>query len=358
MDNTTVEDHPDTSDDVTAVAASAPRFGLTRPQLIKGAVTAAVILGVGLSIPYIVSDRAYMGLLLDAAILSLLALGIGFIARYLGLISLGHTAFFGGAAYAVGIATTHWGWGPSEAALFGLVAGTFIALVMGVLVVRASGMGFLMLTLALSQALYQMSVQRVSRPWTGAYDGLQVTYDSDKTFLGLPVASVMDAGLFWPVVWVALVLSIFAVWAVGRSRYGRVLEGIRENEERMRFSGYNTFRPRLTAFVISGAIASLGGVLFALNASYVSPEVLGFQKAGDALIAAIVGGLGTLLGPIVGAFLYTYALSEFNAGGNLTLFTGLALILVLMFMRGGITGVISTVTKKIRSSDSREKSKK
>src|SRR5699024_4285927 len=150
-----------------------------------------VILVAGLGIPYIITDTYSMGVLVQASILSLVAVGIGFLARHLGLISLGHGAFFGTAAYAVGIATTNWGWTPTLAVGFGLIFGTVVALIMGILVVRATGFGFLMLTLALGQALYQLNLQTSFRPLTGAHDGKLLNYDSDATFLGLSHADVM-----------------------------------------------------------------------------------------------------------------------------------------------------------------------
>ncbi|MCE4268425.1 branched-chain amino acid ABC transporter permease [Rhodococcus qingshengii] len=323
-------------------------FGLDRSLVVRGTIIAGIVLAAGLAIPYVVLDTYYITMLFDGLILGMLALSIGFLARHLGLISLGHVAFFGGAAYAVGMAITHWGWAPLPAAMFGVAAGSVLALLMGLLVVRASGMGFLMLTLALGQALYQISIQRVAIPYTGAFDGLQLTYSSTATFLGFDKKDIMNAALFWPVVWVTLVLATYALWVVGRSKFGVVLEGIRENEERMRFSGFNTFRPRLIAFVLSGVVASVAGVLFALNAAYVSPEVLSFLKAGDSLTATIIGGMGTLLGPLVGGLLYVVAQAEFNTSGNLHLYTGIALILVLMFLPGGITGGIASLWNKVR----------
>lgn len=329
------------------VSAPAPSaLGLSRRIVVRGAVISAIVLAAGFSVPYIVLDSYYISMLFDGLILGMLALSIGFLARHLGLISLGHVAFFGGAAYAVGMAVTHWNWPPMTAALFGLAAGTVIALVMGLLVVRASGMGFLMLTLALGQALYQLSIQRIAIPYTGAFDGLQLNYPATETFLGFDKKEVMNAALFWPVVWTALMLATFMLWMVGRSKFGVVLEGIRENEERMRFSGFNTFRPRLAAFVLSGFVASLAGVLFALNAAYVSPETLSFLKSGDALTATIIGGMSTLVGPLLGGLLYVVAQSEFNTSGNLHLYMGVLLVLVLMFMPGGIMGGLTTLWRK------------
>lgn len=331
-------------------------IGLGRRRGLIGMSTAAATLGVGLGVPWVVLDRYYISLLFDGIVLAMLALSIGFLARHLGLISLGHTAFFGGAAYLVAMAVTHWGWSLHAAALFGFVGGTVLALLIGMLVVKFSGMGFLMLTLALGQALYQLSIQRVAIPYTGAYDGLHIAYQADATFLGLAPMELMNGAVFWRVVWSALVVVALLLWMIGRSKFGTVMEGVRENEERMRFSGFNTYWPRVVAFVVSGAVAALAGVFFALNAAYVSPELLSFLQAGDALIAAIIGGLGTLIGPILGGVLYIFAQAQFNVSGNLHLFMGITLILVLMFLPGGLTGGLSSLWRRLRRSRKKESS--
>lgn len=349
MNLTTHPSSPEELGDNPTVAEPTRSIGLHRGQVLRALIAAAVVLALGYSVPYIVLDRFYIAVLFDGLVLSILALSIAFLARHLGLISLGHVAFFGGSAYAVGIGMTRFDMPPVVAATFAVITGTLLAAGMGFLVVRATGMGFLMLTLALGQALYMASIQSWAHPWTGAYDGLQFSFGSDQTFLGMDHSTVMNGALFWPVVWTGLVLCSLMLWLVGRSRFGVVLEGIRENEERMRFSGFNTFIPRLVAFTLSGAVASLAGVFFALNAAYVSPEVLGFLKAGDSLIAAIVGGLGTLVGPIIGGFLYTIAQARFSTGGNLHLYTGMALILVLMFIPGGISGGIQDIWRRVRA---------
>jgi branched-chain amino acid transport system permease protein len=311
-------------------------------HMLTGVGIGVAILLLGLVVPYVVPSKYQMGLLLDGVLLAILALSIGFLARQLGLISLGHTAFFGAAAYATGIGIKHWGLSPLPAVIVAVLIGTVVAVIIGLLVVRATGMGFLMLTLALGQALYQFATQKVAAPWTGAYDGLQIPYTQQTRFLGLDAPSIMNAALFWPMAWSALILSAIGLWLVGRSSFGTILEGIKENEERMRFSGFDTDLPRLIAFVISGFVASIGGALFALNAGYVSPELLSFAKAGDALTAAIIGGLGIVVGPILGSILYIFGQSQFNTSGNLHLWTGLALVLVLMFLPGGIFGSLDT----------------
>jgi branched-chain amino acid transport system permease protein len=312
--------------------------GLSRRLLLRAAIVAIVVLLAGLQVPSLITSPYYLGIAADGIVLGILAIGIGFLAHRSGLISLGHTAFYGSSAYGVAIATAHWGWGPMQAALFAVVGGTLLALVIGALVIRAGGFGFLMLTLAFAQALYQLSILTSVRSVTGAFDGIGLQYSADKTFFGLDQSELGAANTFWPVAWISLVVVAFGLWTVGRSRFGTVLEAIRENEERARFSGYNTYLPRLAAFGISGACASLAGVLFALRAGFVSPDVLSFVTAGYSLIAAVVGGFTVLCGPVVGAILYIYAQGRFGDSGNLELYTGLALIGVLIFLPGGVTG--------------------
>jgi branched-chain amino acid transport system permease protein len=331
----------------TAPVERPPMSRSLRRGTLLGLGVGVAILAAGLALPYVVTDTYTMTLAVEAALLGLLALGIGFLGRHLGLISLGHTAFFGSAAYSVGIATNHWGWSPLQAVVFAITVGTVMALIMGVLVVRSTGMGFLMLTLALSQALYALCLQTSFRPFTGAHDGLLIKFDPRSRFLGLSPSETQNPGLFWVIVWVALMIAAIGFWLLGRSRFGTVLEGIRENEERMRFSGYDTFRPRLIAFVLSGVAAAVGGALFAVNAGYISPDILGFAKAGDSLIAALVGGLGSIVGPLIGTALFVWAQSKLNVGGNLHLFTGVALILVLVFLKGGITGTVLRAWKRL-----------
>jgi branched-chain amino acid transport system permease protein len=334
--------------DVTTPTEPAPPARRRPRATLLGAGLIIAVLLVGLAVPYVVTDTYTMGLFLEAALLGLPALGIGFLARHLGLVSLGHSAFFGSAAYAVGIAVNRWELGLTAAVGVAVVIGTVFSLIMGVLVVRASGMGFLMLTLALSMALWQLALQTSFRPWTGAHDGLLLNSGADASFLGLGPADVQNPGLFWPMVWVTLMVAALALWLVGRSRFGVLLEGIRENEERMRFSGYNTFLPRLGAFVLTGVVSSVGGALFAVNSGYISPDILGFTRAGDTLIAVLIGGPASLAGPLVGTGLFVWAQAHLNFGGNLHLFTGIALILVLVFMPGGLTGAVQRVTKRFR----------
>lgn len=341
---------PDLDDDAGGMLDGRVSVGLERRVVLRGAIVAAVVLVLGLFVPNIITDSYDMGVAADGVVLGIMAIGIGFLAHRSGLISLGHTAFYGGSAYGLAIATTHWGWSPTSAALFAVVGGTLLAVAIGALVIRITGFGFLMLTLAFGQALYAVSTLTSVRSVTGAFDGISVTYAGENTkFLGMTQAQLGAPHTFWPLAWISLVVVAFGLWLVGRSRFGVTLEAIRENEERARFSGYNTYLPRLGGFAISGACASIAGVLFALKASYVSPDVLGFQLAGDSLIATIVGGFTILVGPAIGAVLYIYAQGKFGDTGNLELYMGLALIVTVIFLPGGVTGWVVEQFRRLRT---------
>ena len=323
----------------TEARRQAVRTGLDRRSAGLGFGIAILTFVIGLFVFKAFTSVYYEGVIVSGATLGIVSLAIAFLAHRSGLVSLGHTTFYGGAAYLVAIATTNWHWSPLAAAGFAFFGGTALAFGIGALVVRAPGMSFVMLTLAFGQAFYQLVILDSVRSVTGAFDGLSVTFGPTSSFLGLTQTDLATPSKVWPLVWAVLVVAALVLWLAGRSRFGTLLEGIRENEERARFSGYNTYLPRLAAFTLSGCVASAGGVLFAFSAAYISPDVLSFTSAGNSLIAAIVGGVGNLVGPVVGAGLYTFGLNKFtSSGSNIDLFTGIALIVVLAFFPGGITG--------------------
>jgi len=331
-----------------ADALVAPGVARRRRPWWIGAVATVVLAGAGALAPYLIPNEYAMQIALEMLTLSIFSLSIGFLARYLGVMSLGHAAFYGGGAYALAIAMSSWGFELTHAAIFGVLAGSVISLLIGLIVVRTTGMAFLMLTLAVGQALYQLVVQTALRPITGAYDGLNLRIAAEDTFFGLPKSELTNDYLFWYPTLGVLVVCGLVTWMVGRSRFGLTLEGIRENEERMRFSGFGTFAPRLTAFVISGAMASTAGVLSAVNHLYISPEVLSFNTGSHPLVASIIGGVAVVAGPILGAVLYVLGQVVFNDSGNLPLFMGAAMVIVLVFLRGGITGAIAEKIQRRR----------
>ena len=318
-----------------------------------------VALVVGIALPSIVAMPKAMSIATDGALLAIYAVSIGFLAFRLNLISLGHTAFYGGAAYVATIASAHWGWSLQVSFLAAVISGTVLSVLFGALVVRSPGMTFLMLTLAIGQLMYLLSVQNWARPVTGAYDGLALPYSSEDSFVGIAQGKLIGSSDFWPLAWSGLVVVCLILWCAGRSRLGVILEAIRENEERARFSGFNTYLPRLVAFTLTGFCASIGGALLAMHSQFVSPDVFSFLTAGDGAIAAIVGGFSLLVGPVIGAVLYIWAQYEFSgSGGNLQLYTGAMLVFVLIFMRGGVVGALLRGWVLTRSAITRRGDKK
>ena len=325
------------------------RFGLDKRIALRAILVGVVSLLLGLAFPLVVKSSYYQELALSGVILGIMGLAIAFLAYRSGLVSLGHTAFYGMAGYVVAITVSRWGFSPIEAAAAGVAAGTLLAVVIGALVVKSPGMSFVMLTLAFGQAFYQLVILDSVRSVTGGYDGLTVTFGAGQKFLWLSQSNMGNAGSFWPLAWTIAVVCAVGLWLIGRSKLGILLEAIRENEERARFSGFNTYGPRLTAFAVSGLVASLAGVLFVMNGAFASPDMFSFGTAGYSLTATVVGGLTTVVGPLLGAILYIYAQAEFAQAGNLQLYTGLALIIVLVFVPGGITGGLMRLAHFVRT---------
>lgn len=310
-----------------------------------GVVVAVIVIGVGFLVPSMVGTY-YSGVAVSAAILGVYALSVAYLAGELGLFSLGNTAFYGTAGYCLAITTTQLHWSLGLALLAAVLSGTVLSLLVGAIVVRSRGVTFLMLTLAFGQLAYQVVLLNGLQGVTGGYNGVEVALGSGLP--GLPASAIADPTQFWKVAWIILVLAVIAVTLLKRSRFGRLLKAIESNEERVRFSGYDTYRPRLIAFVVSGVLASVAGVLSAMFISEVSASPLDFAAAGNALIAAIVGGVQTALGPAVGGGIYSGFEGILNSGANLQLWLGILLILAVVFARGGVVGAVVAAARRIK----------
>jgi branched-chain amino acid transport system permease protein len=312
--------------------------GKSSARLLKPALIVIALIVLGLFVPMVLKSNFYLGLLINAIVLGIAALAIGFLAHQSGLMMFGAAAFTGSATYLFAIAVTHLGWSAMTAAAFTLVAATLLSALIGALVVRARPLPFAMLTLALAQMLRSLVMVTQFRPVTGGDDGLALTFSG--SFFGLTQAELSKPQGFWPVAWLALCGVMLLAWAVGRSRTGRVLRSIRANEERMRFSGFNTYLPRVMAFTLSGFIAAVSGLLTGLYTAFASPELLDFATGGNALVSTLVGGIGTVSGPVLGALLYVIGQDQFGATGHLELLTGLGVVLVIVAFPEGAMGFI------------------
>jgi branched-chain amino acid transport system permease protein len=294
-----------------------------------------LLLAAALAFPWIATllDQSYyIGLVRRMLIFGMAAASLNFILGYGGMVSLGHAAFFGAGAYTVGVlmvegVVSAWiGW-PAAAAVAGLAA-----VAIGAISLRTRGVYFIMITLAFAQMVYYVAI---GLKRYGGEDGLSLPGKSVPGF-GVDLG---DDVTFYYVVLAMLVAVLLGFDRMLDARFGRVLTGIRENESRMEALGYPTFRFRLTAFAIAGAVAGLAGALFANHNLFVSPSVLHWTQSATYVVMVILGGIGYRYGGVLGA-LVLLSLEEVLAGlteyWHLPL--GLLLLAVVFLAPRGLSG--------------------
>lgn len=304
------------------------------------------VTALGLFVPMVLTSSFHLGLLINGIVLGIAAVGIGFLMHQCGLVMFGVAAFIGLPAYLLGIFSTHLELGLAAATALALLGSTAFAALTGALVVRARPLPFAMLTLALAQMLKSAATLQALRPLTGGDDGLTMTFNG--SLFGLNAAALAKAASFWPLAWVALCAAVFIAWRAAHSRFGQVLRATQANEERMRFSGFDTLLPRLLAFVLSAFIVSIAGLLMALHSAFASPELLDFATGGHALVAMLVGGGATVGGPLLGALLYTWGQDAFGATGYLELLTGIAVVVMIAAFPQGAMGFLLKIFRRGR----------
>jgi len=293
--------------------------------------------------PYLVTLFSRILIYALAAVSLDLMLGFG------GMVSLGHAAFFGIGAYVVVILSFHAVEGTAlltwplqldghQSALvvwpIAVLLAAAAAAVIGALSLRTSGMHFIMITLAFAQMLYYFFV---SLEAYGGDDGLSLF--SRNTAPGIDLG---DERQFYYLCLAALAAFLFFSWRLVHSRFGMVIRGCRENERRMKSLGFATFRYRLVCFVIAGAGAGLAGALIANQTEYVSPGLMHWTRSGEILVMVLLGGMGTLFGPVLGAatlLLVEELLSIYTE--HWMVYLGPFLILVVLFAKRGIYGVLA-----------------
>ncbi len=271
---------------------------------------------------------------------AMLALSLQLLVGAGGMVSLGHAAFFGLGAYAVYLLTPADGGARSAMATLPCAAllAASAALPIGALSLRTRGFFFLMTTLAFGQMLFFVFHDT---PLGGGKDGVFVTRPSLEAFgfaLDIPRRS-RPATMLWLNLGV-LVLMYLGLAALMRTLFGHALLGIRENEERMRALGYDSRQVKLAAFVLAAALAGVAGHMAAMTEAFVTPELLGWHRSAEALLMVLLGGIGALHGPVLGAVAFT-ALGEIS--GLVTerqrLVTGLVILVVVLALPGGLAGL-------------------
>ncbi|WP_246617698.1 branched-chain amino acid ABC transporter permease [Rhizobium populisoli] len=288
----------------------------------------------------------YITLATRVAILALAATGLNLALGVGGLVSFGHAAFFGIGGYAAGILAAHnfsgdplfFGFsGTNQMWIIWIVAvamAGLVGLVIGAISLRTSGVYFIMITLAFAQMVYYFAV---SWPAYGGEDGLSILVRNQ-----FPGVMTMVPLNYFLICYVILLLGIALFAVIRASRFGAALQAARQNEVRVATVGIQPYRIRLTAFVISAALTGLAGALFADLNRFVSPSMLSWHMSGELIVLIILGGTGRLFGPLAGAALYVAF--EYALGGlteRWQFFLGLILLLVVLFARGGLLGVLA-----------------
>ncbi|MBS0326349.1 MAG: branched-chain amino acid ABC transporter permease [Proteobacteria bacterium] len=322
------------------------RRGAPLARRVAPLVAAAAVLA---AFPY-VGGRFYVDLVLTTMILAVFALSLELIVGETGLVSFGHAAFFGIAAYA----TTLLSPGATPPSLVWLLPAALAitalaALVIGALSLRTRGVYFIMVTLAFAQmAYYVFHDTRLA----GGSDGI---YLSVKPVLALGSITLLDLGdahtLYYATL--ATLAGVYVLLAlIHRSRFGHALNGIRANERRMRAAGFSTYPYKLAAFVLAGTLAGIAGFLHAVKDGFVNPEILAWHQSGTVLLMLILGGVGSLRGAVAGAFLFVMLKELFQSeaifGGfarHWQLPLGLTIIACVALMPKGVAALSSQLRR-------------
>ena len=287
-----------------------------------------------------IDEPFYLDLLSRGLILAIAALSLNLILGYGGMVSLGHAAYIGIGAYCVGIPAYYdfySGW--LHLGLTILVCGVF-ALITGAISLRTKGVYFIMITLAFSQMVY---FSFVSLEEYGGDDGLVIYLRSEFPYwlsMESPVA------LYYWILGV-LFVTLFSIHRLVHARFGRVIVGSRFNEDRMQSLGFSTYRYRLTCYVISGVICGIAGMLLGNFTSFISPEMMGWTRSGELIFMVVMGGAGTLFGPLVGTAAFVF-LEEFLSYITIYwhLIFGLMLVALVLYGKGGIHGWLTMLDRR------------
>ncbi|WP_440770283.1 ABC transporter permease [Natronorubrum sp. DTA28] len=313
------------------------RLGLAMVGLL-----AVIPLGVGtLYSPYAVT------LMIEIIIWGLFALSLDFVMGYTGLVSLGHALFYGLGAYAVAITLLHVSQSAFVAIGLAIVISAAIAWFVGYLSIRVGGVYFAMITLAFAELFYNMLYRLDITGGSEGLFGISTYYGLagmgiELHDIGLFIGPVALTGqsLFYYIALGALVASFLLTRRMLNSPFGSVLKSIRENEQRATFIGYETTIYKRRAFVISGALAGLAGGLFTLNSGYATPSFAYWLHSGEVIVMVILGGMGTLYGPIIGAGVF-FGLEEILTGftGRWRLVLGTIFVLFVIFLPRGLVSL-------------------
>jgi branched-chain amino acid transport system permease protein len=304
---------------------------------------ALVIAAVMAFLPLFAGDF-YVNLVSQIMIAAVFALSFNLLVGYAGLTSLGHAAFLGLAGYLSAWCTSRAGLDHGSAALVALAGTTVVAAFFGLIALRASGLGFLMITLALSQVL-----------WGLAYRWVSVT-NGDNGMPGLtrphPFGIPLDGAMAF--YWFALIVTLISFLAITmfvKSAFGDSVKGTRDQSQRMSALGYNVWMIRWITFIYAGFWAGVAGLLYVYYNKYIHPTALSITTSAEGILAVIAGGSGTLVGPIIGAALVTFLknyVSSFLDRWNMLL--GFVFLVIVVVMPDGIVPGLQSIWSRLRRS--------
>jgi branched-chain amino acid transport system permease protein len=304
----------------------------------RGALAGAVLLALGLVLPFV--PGVYIVFAIDLVCFALAAVALDVLLGFTGLLSFGHALFWGGAGYVATLLIAHGVTSFPLAILAGVVYACVLSIVVGALSVRRSGIFFAMITLAIAEIQYFVVFQMSDL--TGGENGLPV--QTRGTFFGLPLENDV---FYYYVALAALAIGVAFAVRVVTSPFGAVLAAMRENEVRAKSIGYDTDRFKLAAFVISGTLAGLAGALYTLGNRFAGTDGVDWHTSGAIVIMTILGGIGTIFGPVVGAALYQsldFFVSKTAIGDKTNLVMGLIFAIVILVARRGLVGEILHAT--------------
>ena len=307
---------------------------------------------VGLACVPLAGADFYTELIAKTLVMAIFAMSLDLLVGFTGLVSFGHAAYFGVAAYAVALlspkyeAASLWYVLPASVGLAALAA-----LVVGIFVLRTKGIYFIMVTLAFAQMFFYVFHDT---PLGGGSDGLYLNVKPTAEIAGFMPFDLDNPTHLYYFILAMLVLVYLFLARVLQSPFGRVLVGIKSNEHRMQSLGYLTFRYKLGAFTLAGALGGLAGFLYAVLFGFVTPELLSWHESGNVLLMVILGGMGNLAGAIAGAFAFE-AMREIFA--DITkywqLLMGGVIVAVVLFLPGGLAGVPGRIKRALQGGEAK-----
>lgn len=304
-------------------------------------------LGFAVFFPLLESDF-YVELFTRIMIMAIFAMSLDLLVGFTGLVSMGHAAFFGIGAYCLGIF-----FGESDqfslwhALPISLLGAGVAATIVGWICIRSTGIYFIMLTLALAQMFYFFFFES---PRFNGDDGIFMYAKPEFKLGSFPVLDLENEISFYYFVLVILVAVFFCLVMILRAPFGQVITGICANELRVRALGYNIQHYKLVSFIISGVLAGLAGFLEAVHTGFITPSLLSWHESGSILVVVILGGMGTLYGPIIGAVALVL-LEDFlpNLTDHWKFLLGLIIILVVLFLPNGISSIVHKLDHRLKS---------